>query len=482
MVIAGNELQDLPYGPGGHPDPRGVGEEDCSSTVNYVLYRSGVRPIARNPRATTRWPRTMCSWGAPGPGRWVTIYSTDEPTPHTFMTIAGLRLDTSHNGTDVGPNRDQDGPRWRILDHIPDLGPLVGAPPARVVRSRPMPDRKVDYLLIGGGLASANCARWLREEGADGEILLVGREPDAPYNRPDCSKGYLRGEESREEPLFRPAEFWEEQKIELQDAHQRDGPGRRGPHGEALEQGGDRVRQGADRHGRERQAAERRGLRAGADPLPAHARQRRRDSRGRRRRRERGPDRRLLHRLRGRCLADDDRQAVHDRHAGGDDARTGLRRRPPVASSSSLLEEHGVTVHGGDELERFEGEGRVGTSSPAAGWSWLPMPWWSARASRPTCPGRAKRAWRSASEAGLRCDSRLQSSAPGIYAAGDICEYGSLVHGGESVRIEHWDVAFNHGKTAALNMLGRDVAHDDCALLLLRAGRLGRTGVRRSGL
>ena len=35
-------------------------------------------------------------------------------------------------------------------------------------------------------------------------MLLVGREPDPPYNRPDCSKGYLRGEESREEPLFGP--------------------------------------------------------------------------------------------------------------------------------------------------------------------------------------------------------------------------------------------------------------------------------------
>jgi 3-phenylpropionate/trans-cinnamate dioxygenase ferredoxin reductase subunit len=46
-----------------------------------------------------------------------------------------------------------------------------------------------------------------------------------------------------------------------------------------------------------------------------------------------------------------------------------------------------------------------------------------------------------------------------VYAAGDICEYESLVHGGEPLRIEHWDVAFNHGKTAALNMLGRDVPH-----------------------
>jgi 3-phenylpropionate/trans-cinnamate dioxygenase ferredoxin reductase subunit len=78
-----------------------------------------------------------------------------------------------------------------------------------------MSARKVDYLLIGGGLASANCARWLRGEGAEGEVLLVGREPDPPYNRPECSKGYLRGEESREEPLFRPGEWWSEQHIEL---------------------------------------------------------------------------------------------------------------------------------------------------------------------------------------------------------------------------------------------------------------------------
>jgi hypothetical protein len=118
MVIAGNELQTLPYGPAGHPDPRGALDEDCSSSVSYVLYRSGVRPIAEivrlNPLA-----QDYVHWGLPGPGRWVSIYSTTAPSDHTFITIAGLRLDTSHNGTDVGPNRDEDGPRWRILDHIP---------------------------------------------------------------------------------------------------------------------------------------------------------------------------------------------------------------------------------------------------------------------------------------------------------------------------------------------------------------------------
>jgi hypothetical protein len=118
MLVAGNELQGLAYGPEGHPDPRGKREEDCSSTLNYVLYRAGVRPISEivrdNPLA-----QNYVSWGAPGPGRWVSIYATDAPVPHVFVLIAGLRLDTSHNGTDAGPNRTEDGPRWRILAGIP---------------------------------------------------------------------------------------------------------------------------------------------------------------------------------------------------------------------------------------------------------------------------------------------------------------------------------------------------------------------------
>jgi hypothetical protein len=129
MVVAGNELQDLPYGPGGHPDPLGAPDEDCSSTINYVLYRSGVRPLAEivreNPLA-----QDYVDWGAPGPGRWVTIYASASPEPHVFMVIAGLRLDTSHDGTDVGPNRYENGPRWRILDHIPTWANWsVGHPP-----------------------------------------------------------------------------------------------------------------------------------------------------------------------------------------------------------------------------------------------------------------------------------------------------------------------------------------------------------------
>src|SRR3954471_10123964 len=62
-----------------------------------------------------------------------------------------------------------------------------------------MADRSVDHLIIGGGIAGATCALTLREEGATGSILLVGRELDPPYHRPPITKGYLAGAERRED-------------------------------------------------------------------------------------------------------------------------------------------------------------------------------------------------------------------------------------------------------------------------------------------
>jgi 3-phenylpropionate/trans-cinnamate dioxygenase ferredoxin reductase subunit len=62
-----------------------------------------------------------------------------------------------------------------------------------------MADRTVDVLLIGGGIASATAAQTLREEGFTGSVLLVGRELDPPYHRPPVTKGYLQGEESKED-------------------------------------------------------------------------------------------------------------------------------------------------------------------------------------------------------------------------------------------------------------------------------------------
>lgn len=323
-----------------------------------------------------------------------------------------------------------------------------------------MPDRKVDYLLIGGGLASANCARWLREEGADGEILLVGREPDAPYNRPDCSKGYLRGQESREEPLFRPAGFWEEQRIELKTRTS------------VL---------GLDLEARTAKLSSKEEVEFGKALIATGANVRRLNVEG--------CQLEQIHYLRTLGNADAIREGVADAEnvvlIGGSyigcevaASLTMMGKRCTILMQEEttlergfgkdagrffqgLLEEHGVTIHGGDELERFEGEGRVGTVITRGGLKLAADAVVVGAGVTPDIALAQKAGIEIGTRGGVRCDSRLQSSAPGIYAAGDICEYESLVHGGELVRIEHWDVAFNHGKTAALNMLGRDLAHEE---------------------
>lgn len=321
--------------------------------------------------------------------------------------------------------------------------------------------RKVDYLLIGGGLASANCARWLREEGADGKVLLVGREPDPPYNRPNCSKGYLRGEESREEPLFRPDEWWGEQDIELLTRTSVT----------AL----DLDARTAKLSTKDEVAFEQALIATGANV---------------RRLNVPGCELEGIHYLRTLGNADAIRAGVADAREvvliGGSyigcevaASLTAIGKRCTIVMQEQatlqrgfgerigrffqgLLEGAGVTVHGEDGLERFEGEnGRVARVITRSG---LELPADAVVIGAGVTPDvqLAQRAGLTLGErGGVACSSRLQSSAPGVFAAGDICEYDSLLHGGAPIRIEHWDVAFNHGKTAALNMLGRDVPHTE---------------------
>ena len=60
---------------------------------------------------------------------------------------------------------------------------------------------------------------------------------------------------------------------------------------------------------------------------------------------------------------------------------------------------------------------------------------------------------------GIVCDQRLQTSVEGIYAAGDVCSYDSVVHG-RRLRVEHWDVAMQQGQHAARAMLGETEPYD----------------------
>ena len=124
------------------------------------------------------------------------------------------------------------------------------------------------------------------------------------------------------------------------------------------------------------------------------------------------------------------------------------------------LTDHGVTIHAGEDVERFEGEGRVGAVVTKSGTRVEADAVVVGVGVTPDVMLASRAGLEIGERGGVLTDSRLQTSAPDVYAAGDIAEYESVVHGGAHVRIEHWDVAENQGKTAALNMLGRDQPHD----------------------
>lgn len=68
-------------------------------------------------------------------------------------------------------------------------------------------------LIVGGGHGGAAAAIALRQNGYDGAITIVGKEPELPYERPPLSKEYLAGDKGFERILIRPAAFWEERGI-----------------------------------------------------------------------------------------------------------------------------------------------------------------------------------------------------------------------------------------------------------------------------
>lgn len=73
-----------------------------------------------------------------------------------------------------------------------------------------------DVLIVGAGHAGAACAIALRHGKFEGRILVVGAEPDLPYERPPLSKEYLAGEKPFERLLIRPESFWAERDIAFQ--------------------------------------------------------------------------------------------------------------------------------------------------------------------------------------------------------------------------------------------------------------------------
>jgi 3-phenylpropionate/trans-cinnamate dioxygenase ferredoxin reductase component len=323
-----------------------------------------------------------------------------------------------------------------------------------------MADRHVAHLLIGGGLAGANCARWLRESGADGDVLLVGREPDPPYNRPPCSKGYLQGAESRESTYFRPDEWWGEQGIELLtktsvtklDAGAREATLSNGQvvgYDRALLATGSNVRR-LNVEGAELEGIHYLRTLGNSDTIRADA------------------DGKRVVLIGGSYIGCEVAASL----VAGDHATCTIVMQEAVTLErgfgavagrffQSRLEEHGIAAHGEDGLERFEGaDGRVTHVVTQRG---LRLEADAVVIGAGVMPdvtlARAAGLQLDDERGGVLCDAGLATSAPGLWAAGDIASYDSVPNG-RRIRVEHWDVAFNHGKTAALNMLGAGAPHD----------------------
>ncbi len=101
IIWAGNQLIGLPYiYGGGHASFNSAGY-DCSGTVSYALHGGD---LLSSPEDSTEFE----SYGSHGVGRWVTIFANEG---HAYMTVAGLRLDTSP----ANDPSDLPGPRWRPL-------------------------------------------------------------------------------------------------------------------------------------------------------------------------------------------------------------------------------------------------------------------------------------------------------------------------------------------------------------------------------
>jgi 3-phenylpropionate/trans-cinnamate dioxygenase ferredoxin reductase subunit len=322
-----------------------------------------------------------------------------------------------------------------------------------------MPDRKVDYLLVGGGMAAGNCARWLRESGADGSILLVGREPDLPYNRPPCSKEYLQGSEGRDDTLVRPLGWYGENdveamtrvsvmKLDLAARTARLSSKEEVEFGQALLATGANVRRlnvdGAQLEGihylrtlgnadsiREDAAGKRVVLIGGSyigSELAAS-----------------------LTDMGCECTIVMLEDVVLSRGFGA--AAGGYFER--------VLTDHGVAVFGGESLARFEGAGeRVSRVVCESGRTLDCDAVVIGVGAMPDVMLARAAGLELGSSGGVTVSKYLETSMPGVFAAGDVAEYESVVHDGHPIRIEHWDVALNQGKIAASNMLGKQMPYD----------------------
>lgn len=313
------------------------------------------------------------------------------------------------------------------------------------------------FVIVGASLAGAKAAETLRQEGFTGRIVLVGAEPEIPYERPPLSKGYLLGKDPRDKAYVHPAEWYDEQRIEL----------RLGSRATALDTAQHRVELSTGETleyaklllttGSEVRRLDVRGsyfdgvlyLRT----LDDSDRIRQRLAEGRRlvvvgagwiglevaaAAREHGMDVTVVE------MADLPLQRVL-----GDEI---------AATFAALHRSHGVEFRFGTGVSEFRGQGGQLSSVVTDDGTQLP-------ADVAVVGVGIRPATQLAEAAGLEVDNgvvvdeSLRTSDSDVYAAGDVANaYHPLYH--RRIRVEHWANALNQGPAAARSMLGQQVSFD----------------------
>jgi 3-phenylpropionate/trans-cinnamate dioxygenase ferredoxin reductase subunit len=279
---------------------------------------------------------------------------------------------------------------------------------------------------------------------------VAGREPEPPYERPPLSKEYMRGEAVREDAYVNPREWYEENQVELLTS--------------TNVMGLDLEARTAKLQTKEEVEFDKALIATGAMVNIL---------------RVEGAELEGIHYLRAfgnsDAIRDEARNAEHVILIGGSYIATEVAASLTAKGAKctlvmmegvtlertfgaevgrwfqELLESKGIEVLGGEELEAFEGSGRIEAIVTKKGTTVEGDVVVVGAGVRPDAV-LAERAGLEVDD-GIVCDSGLESSVPGIFAAGDCCSWESEVHG-RRLRVEHWDVALQQGRHAARGMLG----------------------------
>jgi 3-phenylpropionate/trans-cinnamate dioxygenase ferredoxin reductase component len=313
------------------------------------------------------------------------------------------------------------------------------------------------FVIVGGGLAGAKAAETLRAENFDGEIVLFGEEPELPYERPPLSKGILLGKAERDSAFVHPADWYATNSVDL----------RTGVTVVAIEPHNHRVTFGGGTLSYDKLL-----LTTGASPrrldIPGATLDgvyylRRLPDTDRLRAAFRGGARVViigagwigLETAAAARLAD-----CHVTVVEPQPAALHYQIGPELgAVFSALHQAHGVEFRFGETAAEFHGDaaGHVGSVLTSAG-EVLPADVVVVGIGAAPNTGLASAAGLAVSN-GVATDSAMRTSAPDVFAAGDVANSDNPLLG-IPVRVEHWANALHGGPAAARSMLGQEVVYD----------------------